>query len=91
MEQRARLEQRGDRGIVFHGASFLLEVLSGLDTRHDTPPSQAPSPIFGHISGAQSVMRSPARASGLVHRRLQTPCPPLGVPFATNTAASLPA
>jgi transposase len=27
-----------------------LEVLAGFSTRHDTPPSQAPSPIFSHSS-----------------------------------------
>lgn len=32
------------------GVSFLLEVLAGLDTRHDTPPSQKPSPISRHSS-----------------------------------------
>jgi len=45
------LAERGDRGIFGQGVSFLLEVLAGLDTRHDTPPSQAPSPIFSHSSG----------------------------------------
>jgi hypothetical protein len=32
------------------GVSFLLEVLAGLITRHDTPPSQTPSPISRHSS-----------------------------------------
>ena len=32
------------------GVSFLLEVLAGLITRHDTPPSQTPSPSFPHNS-----------------------------------------
>jgi len=27
-----------------------LEVLAGFDTRHDTPPSQTPSPRFTHSS-----------------------------------------
>ena len=35
------------------GVSFLLEVLAGFDTRHDTPPSQTPSPISRHSSLAQ--------------------------------------
>ncbi|WP_291345235.1 hypothetical protein, partial [Acidiphilium sp. 20-67-58] len=30
------------------GVSLLREVLAGLDTRHDTPPSQTSSPIFSH-------------------------------------------
>jgi len=42
--------KRGDRGIVVHGVSLLREILAGFDTRHDTPPSQAPSPIFEHSS-----------------------------------------
>jgi hypothetical protein len=29
-----------------------MEVLAGFDTRHDTPPSHTPSPIFQHSSGA---------------------------------------
>ena len=32
----------------FIGVSLLREVLAGLDTRHDTPPSQTSSPIFSH-------------------------------------------
>lgn len=32
------------------GVSFLLEVPAGFDTRHDTLPSQALSPIFSHSS-----------------------------------------
>ena len=43
-----RLTQGDDVGIVLHGVSFLLEVLAGFDTRHDTPPSQTPSPISQH-------------------------------------------
>jgi transposase-like protein len=42
--------KRGDRGIVVHGVSLRWEVLAGFDTRHDTPPSQAASPIFRHSS-----------------------------------------
>lgn len=42
---RFRLTQGDDVCIVLHGVSFLLEVLAGLSTRHDTPPSQTPSPI----------------------------------------------
>ncbi|MEC5414524.1 dihydroxy-acid dehydratase, partial [Aurantimonas sp. C2-4-R8] len=43
------------RGIVFHGVSLLREVLAGFSTRHDTPPSQAPSPIFSHSSADQRL------------------------------------
>ncbi|MEC5414711.1 hypothetical protein, partial [Aurantimonas sp. C2-4-R8] len=43
-----------DRGIVFHGVSLLREVLAGFRTRHDTPPSQAPSPIFSHSSNRRA-------------------------------------
>ncbi|MEC5414896.1 hypothetical protein, partial [Aurantimonas sp. C2-4-R8] len=45
-----------DRGIVFHGVSLLREVLAGFRTRHDTPPSQAPSPIFSHSSTGAGVV-----------------------------------
>ncbi|WP_347269059.1 hypothetical protein, partial [Paracoccus sp. (in: a-proteobacteria)] len=48
VKDQTRLVKRGDRGIVVHGVSLLREVLAGFDTRHDTPPSQAPSPIFSH-------------------------------------------
>lgn len=44
------LVRRGDRGIFLHGVSLLREVLAGFDTRHDTPPSQATSPIFSNSS-----------------------------------------
>jgi hypothetical protein len=47
---RFRLTQGDNVGIVLHGVSFLLEVLAGLITRHDTPPSQSPSPISRHSS-----------------------------------------
>ena len=40
--------KRRDRDIVFHGVSLLREGLAGSITRHDTPPSQVPSPSFGH-------------------------------------------
>ncbi|WP_375262577.1 hypothetical protein [Palleronia sp.] len=53
-EQQAMAE-RGDRGIVFHGVSLLREVLAGFDTRHDTPPSQAASPIFRYSSCGGNV------------------------------------
>ena len=45
----------------FIGVSLLREVLAGLDTRHDTPPSQTSSPIFSH---------SPVfiRSGSLIHR-----------------------
>ena len=60
IEHRSRLAKRGDRGIVLHDVSLLREVLAGFDTRHDTPPSQSPSPIFGHSSAVQG--RSQASA-----------------------------
>ena len=47
---RFRLTKGDDVCNLFHGVSFLLEVLAGLDTRHDTPPSQTPSPSFPHSS-----------------------------------------
>ena len=49
---RFRLPERYDTGIVLHGVSLLLEVLAGLVTRHDTPPSQLTSPTFGLSSMA---------------------------------------
>ena len=51
---RCRLTQGDNVGIVLDGASFLLEVLAGLITRHDTPPSQTPSPISQHSSPSRS-------------------------------------
>jgi hypothetical protein len=45
---RFRLTQSDDVCIFRHAVSFLLEVLAGLDTRHDTPPSPTPSPRFTH-------------------------------------------
>jgi len=50
VEDRSGLVKWADRGIVLHGVSLLREVLAGLSTRHDTPPSQAPSPSFSHSS-----------------------------------------
>ena len=50
VDDRTRLVKGDDRGIVVQGVSLLREVLAGFDTRHDTPPSQAPSPIFSHSS-----------------------------------------
>ena len=47
---RFRLAERDDAAIVLHGVSLPLEVLAGLVTRHDTPPSQIASPNFGHSS-----------------------------------------
>jgi hypothetical protein len=47
---RFRLTQGDDVCIVLHGVSFLLEVLAGFITRHDTPPSQISSPRFTHNS-----------------------------------------
>lgn len=35
--------------IVFPDVSLLREVLAGFDTRRDTPPSQAPLPIFRQV------------------------------------------
>jgi len=48
VNNRFRPTQGDDVGIVRHGVSFLLEVLAGLITRHDTPPFQTPSPISRH-------------------------------------------
>ncbi len=45
-----RLTKGDDVCSLLHGVSFLLEVLAGLITRHDTPPSQTPSPSFTHSS-----------------------------------------
>src|SRR6056297_1813021 len=56
---RFRLTQSDDVVIVLHGVSFLLEVLAGLITRHDTPPSQTPSPISRHSSGIVAVILLP--------------------------------
>ena len=35
------LAERKDAGSLGHGVSLPLEVLAGLNTRHDTPPSQS--------------------------------------------------
>ena len=43
---RFRLTKGDDVCSLLHGVSFLLEVLAGFSTRHDTPPSQIPSPSF---------------------------------------------
>jgi len=48
VKDRTRPVKQADRGIVVHGVLLLREVLAGFDTRHDTPPSQASSPIFSH-------------------------------------------
>ncbi|WP_217808392.1 hypothetical protein, partial [Palleronia marisminoris] len=53
IDDRSGLVKRGDRDIVFQGVSLLREVLAGFDTRHDTPPSQAPSPKISHSSQAR--------------------------------------
>src|SRR6056297_702333 len=45
-----RLTKGDDVCSLLHGVSFLLEVLAGFSTRHDTPPSQTPSPSFPHSS-----------------------------------------
>ena len=47
---RFRLTKGDDVCSLLHGVSFLLEVLAGFDTSHDTPPSQTPSPISRHSS-----------------------------------------
>ncbi len=47
---RMRLTERDDLGIFCHGVSLPSEVLTGLITRLDTPPSQTPSPIFEYSS-----------------------------------------
>jgi hypothetical protein len=38
------------RAATTQGVSFLLEVLAGFSTRHDTPGSQTPSPLSRHSS-----------------------------------------
>ncbi|BAJ80344.1 hypothetical protein ACMV_09970 [Acidiphilium multivorum AIU301] len=52
----------------FIGVSLLREVLAGLDTRHDTPPSQTSSPIFSHSPAARgaSALIDNARWCGFV-------------------------
>jgi hypothetical protein len=59
------LVKRGDRGIVVHGVSLLREVLAGFSTRHDTPPSQAASPIFEHSSAGTEHLASPENREAL--------------------------
>jgi hypothetical protein len=52
---RFRLTKGDDVCSLLHGVSFLLEVLAGFDTRHDTPPSQTPSPRFPHSSPTSPI------------------------------------
>jgi hypothetical protein len=57
-----RLTKCDDVCSLLHGVSFLLEVLAGSHTRHDTPPSQTPSPISPHsLTGSviEYVIRIP--------------------------------
>ncbi|WP_372922612.1 hypothetical protein [Roseovarius sp.] len=54
------------RAATTQGVSFLLEVLAGLIPRHDTPPSQTPSPISRHSSHFGGV--GPNVAKGLTLR-----------------------
>ncbi|MEC5414537.1 hypothetical protein, partial [Aurantimonas sp. C2-4-R8] len=56
-----------DRGIVFHGVSLLREVLAGFSTRHDTPPSQAPSPIFSHSSDVGALDRKSTGEANVIN------------------------
>ncbi|MFC3631989.1 hypothetical protein ACFOM8_21450, partial [Paracoccus angustae] len=42
------------------------EVLAGSHTRHDTPPSQAPSPIFSHSSAKKGVQPNDVLLSRIV-------------------------
>ncbi|KAA0909960.1 hypothetical protein FLO80_19070 [Aquicoccus porphyridii] len=58
-----RLTKGDDVCTLLHGVSFLLEVLAGLDTRHDTPPSQTPSPISRHSSRDGNRDRSQKKLS----------------------------
>ena len=70
---RSRLTKRDDAGIFLHGVSLLLEVLAGLITRHDTPPSQLASPSFGHSSSSSEYMRSTRASFGRGNLTLPTP------------------
>ena len=56
---RFRLTKGDDVCSLLHGVSFLLEVLAGFDTRHDTPPSQTPSPISPHSSSRCDALDRP--------------------------------
>ena len=53
----------------FIGVSLLREVLAGLDTRHDTPPSQTSSPIFSHSPKTEqpSLFHENIRGPGYYH------------------------
>ena len=63
---RFRLTQGDDVAIALHGVSFLPEVLEGFDTRHETPPSQTPSPISRHSSGTGPGWSDPVFLGGLL-------------------------
>src|SRR5690606_8720537 len=83
---RFRLTQGDDVGIVRHGVSFLLEVLAGFSTRHDTPTSQTPSPISRHSSQATSLLHN--RTEGLRQPERNNFCSsPITVPFACTKVA----
>jgi len=94
--------KRGDRGIVVHGVSLLREVLAGLITRHDTPPSQAASPSFRHISLADQLRETQEKIDAVTERieaaqrtdplarRLAT-IPGVGAITASAIAATTPA
>ena len=75
IEDRSGLVKLGDRGIVLHGVSLLREVLAGFSTRHDTPPSQAPSPIFSYSSTADFAIVFCSIAGHYASRRLVHLCP----------------
>jgi len=46
--------------------------MAGFSTRHDTPPSQAPSPIFGHSSGALMLEQTDEWAVGRRYLSLES-------------------
>ena len=57
----------------FIGVSFLPEVLAGLITRHDTPPSQTASPISRHSSAAPPdprIVTAPDAATAMAELHL---------------------
>ena len=45
-----RLTKGDDVCSLLNGLPFLWEALADFSTRHDTPPSQTPSPSFPHSS-----------------------------------------
>ena len=85
----------------FIGVSFLLEVLAGFDTRHDTPPSQTPSPNAMRSTTGRTLRRPqglapPAPCRGLrgrsrhegSSRMLQPRSPPVRDPWCACRSAT---